>query len=133
MYLYAGIVDRWVDGDTVDVNVDLGFGVWKASQRFRVFGINTPEIRGPEREAGLISAGRVEALAPGGSTVIVNSFSDKKGKYGRWLGDVWFRCPAGVTLPGDVLPAVDHDDPALRWWSVSSVLLAEGLADAVEY
>ena len=43
MYEYRVIIDRWVDGDTVDVDIDLGFGVWLKDQRVRLYGINAPE------------------------------------------------------------------------------------------
>ena len=45
MYEYRVIIDRWVDGDTVDVDIDLGFGVWLKDQRVRLYGINAPESR----------------------------------------------------------------------------------------
>jgi len=79
-YTYNAIVDRWVDGDTVDLRVDLGFTVW-VKQRFRLSNIDTPE-RG---EALWHEArNRASELAPSGSTVVVQSH--KTDKYGRYLG-----------------------------------------------
>ena len=45
MYEYNAELDRVVDGDTVDVNIDLGFGIWIRDERVRVMGIDTPELR----------------------------------------------------------------------------------------
>ncbi len=54
MFEYRAIVENVVDGDTVDLTVDLGFRI-QIRDRFRLSGINTPEVRGSEREAGLRS------------------------------------------------------------------------------
>jgi micrococcal nuclease len=84
LYEYRATVDRWVDGDTVDLIVDLGFTVHMRT-RFRLLGVDTPEVnRIASREAGLAATAFAESLAPAGSTVIVES--KKTGKYGRWLG-----------------------------------------------
>ena len=45
MYEYNCKMVRVVDGDTVDVDIDLGFGVWMRNQRIRMYGIDTPESR----------------------------------------------------------------------------------------
>lgn len=78
-YEYRATVVRWIDGDTVDLNVDLGFHLTMAG-RFRLDGIDTPE-RG--RQGHLEAKARAEALAPVGSDVLV--ITEKGDKYGRWL------------------------------------------------
>ena len=45
MYEYKCKIDRVVDGDTVDVDIDLGFGIWLRKERVRLYGIDTPECR----------------------------------------------------------------------------------------
>ena len=45
MYEYNCKIRRVVDGDTVDVDIDLGFGIVYANQRIRLYGIDTPESR----------------------------------------------------------------------------------------
>ena len=50
MYEYRCKVSRVVDGDTVDVDIDLGFGVWLHKERVRVLGIDTPESRTRDKE-----------------------------------------------------------------------------------
>ena len=102
MYEYHCKILKVVDGDTVDVDIDLGFGVWLKKERVRVNGIDTPESRTRDKEEkkfGLISKNRVKQLLPVGSTQILKTESDrngedKKGKFGRILGDFVFNKPS---------------------------------------
>ena len=50
MYEYRVKILRVVDGDTVDVDIDLGFGVWMHKERVRLYGIDTPESRTRDKE-----------------------------------------------------------------------------------
>ena len=50
MYEYKCKVTRVVDGDTVDIDIDLGFGVWLHKERVRIYGIDTPESRTRDKE-----------------------------------------------------------------------------------
>jgi len=91
MYEYNAKVIKWVDGDTVDVDIDLGFGIIYANQRIRLHGINAPETRTrdlAEKEKGLIAKEYVNRMAPVGSEIILKTHLDKKGKFGRILGEV---------------------------------------------
>ena len=78
-YAYNAEVVRWVDGDTVDLIVDLGFKI-TLHERFRLHGVDTPE-RGQDgfKEATEFC----EEFAPVGSRVSVATY--KTGKFGRWL------------------------------------------------
>jgi micrococcal nuclease len=82
-YTYAATVVRWVDGDTVDLDVDLGFHM-RAKDRFRLYGINTPE-RG--QEGYHQATAYMEERAPVGSTIIVRTYPETE-KYGRWLAEI---------------------------------------------
>ena len=92
---YKVEVVRVVDGDTVDVDIDLGFGVWMHKERVRMMGIDTPESRTRdkvEKAFGLASKERLKQLLPIGSisvlkTEIDRSGEDSRGKFGRVLGD----------------------------------------------
>ena len=88
MYEYRVEVIKVVDGDTVDVNIDLGFGVWLKKQRIRLFGIDAPESRTrdlDEKRYGLMAKDYLkDRLADG---AILKTRLDKKGKYGRILGE----------------------------------------------
>ena len=92
MYEYNAKVLRIVDGDTLDVDIDLGFGVWIHKERIRLEGIDTPESRTrdlEEKKFGLLSKEYVRNLLPVGSIVkLVCKSYDSKGKFGRILGDI---------------------------------------------
>ena len=93
MYEYRAKLIKVVDGDTVDVDIDLGFGVWLKDERVRIMGIDTPESRTSdkvEKVFGLASKERLKELL--GKECILKTFAakngeDMKGKFGRILGD----------------------------------------------
>ena len=95
MWTYRAKVIKVIDGDTVDVDIDLGFGIWQKNERVRIMGIDTPESRTRdkvEKKFGLASKQFVKDMMPVGSkqvlkTQIDRSGEDKKGKFGRILGD----------------------------------------------
>ena len=94
MYAYRCKILRIVDGDTVDVDIDLGFGVWMHRERVRIMGIDTPESRTrdlTEKKFGLAAKEFVRFLMPVGSSQIIMTHKDKTGKFGRILGDfkIW--------------------------------------------
>lgn len=86
MYTYKAKLMRVVDGDTVDAEIDLGFGVFM-KQRIRLYGIDTPESRTrdlEEKERGLAAKARLSELL--GKEFIVETILNKRGKFGRILG-----------------------------------------------
>lgn len=86
MYQYkAKIIDVY-DGDTVTAMVDLGFYHYQ-QMKFRLYGINTPEIRGEEREKGLLVRDILRAMILD-KEVTINSYKDKQEKYGRYLANI---------------------------------------------
>lgn len=89
MYTYRCKINRVIDGDTVDVDIDLGFGVWLHNERVRIVGIDAPETRTrdlEEKAFGLAATERAKELLPEGSKQTLIS-KDFKGKFGRILGD----------------------------------------------
>ena len=89
MFEYNCKIVKVVDGDTADVDIDLGFGVWLKKQRIRFYGIDTPESRTrdlEEKKYGLMAKEMVLAHLPIGSTQILRTHKDGVGKYGRILG-----------------------------------------------
>jgi len=90
VYEYSCEVKRVVDGDTVDVVIDLGLSIHYAS-RVRLYGIDTPESRTrnkDEKVRGLMSKKYlINALSKG--QVIIKTHRDKKGKFGRVLGEMY--------------------------------------------
>ena len=88
MHEYRCKVVRVVDGDTVDVDIDLGFGVWLKKQRIRLFGIDTPESRTRDKEEKIYGLKAKEFLKDqlkNGATL--RTHKDGKGKFGRILGE----------------------------------------------
>ena len=98
IYLYRATTRRVVDGDTIDMDIDLGFGVMLCGDngkgmRFRLFGIDTPESRtrdAREKRFGKLATARVQQLLPVGSKHTIRTTMDKRGKYGRAMADVLF-------------------------------------------
>mgnify|MGYP000385880399 CR=1 FL=1 len=89
MYEYKALVTKVYDGDTITVDIELGFGVFFNKQTLRLAYINTPEVRGTEKEQGYISRDRVRELILG-KEVIIKTQKDSKGKYGRWIAEVFY-------------------------------------------
>lgn len=95
MYEYRAELIKVVDGDTVDVDIDLGFGVWLKNERVRIMGIDTPESRTSdkvEKLFGLAAKNRVKKMLE--KNIVLKTFAakdgeDMKGKFGRILGDFY--------------------------------------------
>jgi len=89
VFEYNCTIVRVIDGDTVDVDIDLGFGVWLKKQRIRLYGIDTPESRTrdlEEKKYGNLAKEFVQFHLPVGETRILSTVKDAVGKYGRILG-----------------------------------------------
>ena len=88
-------VIKVVDGDTVDVDINLGFGVWLHDERVRIMGIDTPESRTSEKVEDLFgeaAKARLKELMEDGGKLITTEDKkgeDMKGKFGRILGDFY--------------------------------------------
>ena len=92
MYEYKCKMVRVVDGDTVDVDIDLGFGVWLRKQRIRMYGIDTPESRTSDKVEKVYGKAATEFLKKwtNAGHLVLKTFKDGKGKYGRILGELWY-------------------------------------------
>ena len=90
MHEYNCKILRVVDGDTVDVDIDLGFDIILSRQRIRLYGIDTPESRTrdlDEKKYGLLAKQMVQDYCPVGSTITLRTRKDDRGKFGRILGE----------------------------------------------
>jgi len=90
MYDYQCTIVRVVDGDTVDVDIDLGFDTWRCGERIRLYGIDTPECRtrdAEEKAAGFLAKEFVEDSLHVGATYRLQT--KEKGKFGRYLGTIY--------------------------------------------
>ena len=126
MYDYMAELVKVVDGDTIDCDIDLGFGVWLKNQRVQLYGINAPETRTKdllEKEAGLLAKARLTALLP--DRFLLTSVKDKKGKFGRILGII--NIPQTKTL--------DRNGKKIKhiFIDVNRLLVKEGHAKEAKY
>lgn len=87
-YVRKAKVVRVVDGDTIDVLVDLGFDI-TIKERVRLARINAPEMTGAEKTKGALAKAFLVKLLEGREFVIVQTVKDKE-KYGRYLAEVTF-------------------------------------------
>ena len=109
LYNYRAVVTGVYDGDSFTIDIDLGFNNWMKNQKVRLLGINTPEIRGEERPDGLVARDRLRELILD-KEIIITSYKDKSGKYGRWLATVFLKQDG-------------------MFENINTLLLAEGLAE----
>ena len=102
MYYYKAEVTRIIDGDTIDVTIDLGFSV-ATKARLRLYGINTPESRTrdkAEKKRGKAATARLqELIAKNKGWVYMQS--REKGKYGRYLAEIYIPASNGVEKDED--------------------------------
>lgn len=134
-YRYDARVREVYDGDTIYVDIDLGLRVWQHGVGLRLFGVDTPELRGESKDAGYAARDFVcAALArvpvadvagfeksgrrlvlPSPVPVFLHSHGDDDGKYGRLLSTVWFYDDGGQLV------------------SLNELLLSHGHATATTY
>jgi len=89
MYEYECKIVRVIDGDSIVVDIDLGFGLWIHGESIRLFGVDCPECRSRDKEekaAGLAAQRVVEKFLQVGETYTLNT--QGKGKFGRYLGTI---------------------------------------------
>ena len=114
MYQYNITIDRVIDGDTVVVDIDLGFNINLYKQKVRLHGINAPESRTRDKEEkfrGLAAKARLKEILREREGRLE---SKEKGKYGRILGELFVKSPVSE-----------------KWDNVNKQLVKEG--HAVEY
>ena len=142
---YDVVVVKVIDGDTVDVDIDLGFGVTLRDERVRIMGIDTPESRTRDKVEDLFgeaAKARLKELMKDGAKLITTENKhgeDMKGKFGRILGD--FRAPNG-DLVTDIMIAEGHavayfggskEEIALKHEANRQKLLREGIISTEAY
>ena len=121
MYEYKCKMVRVVDGDTVDVDIDLGFGVWMQKQRIRMYGIDTPESRTSDKVEKVYGKAATEFLTKwtNAGELTLKTFKDGKGKFGRILGELWY---GGEHNINQLLVDNHH---AVRYYGQSKEYIAE--------
>jgi len=88
LYSYRANITSIHDGDTLTVDIDLGFGVWLREQKLRLYGINAPELSTAE---GKNSRDAIVGLLGSNTAVDIETKKPEgeKEKYGRWLATIW--------------------------------------------
>lgn len=94
LYCYRATIVSVYDGDTVRADIDLGLRTWIHEEKLRLARIDAPEIRGEEREKGLVARDFLANLVLD-KDLIVETIKDRKGKYGRYLAELWIKDQAG--------------------------------------
>ena len=105
LWRYRAKLVRVIDGDTIVVDIDKGFGDWRHGEHIRLAGIDAPEVRGEEREAGREAARFLEDLLDRrkGPYLYLITDRDRTGKFGRYIARVVIDTPDG---PVDVCEAL---------------------------
>ena len=88
-FIYKAKVIKVYDGDTITCNIDCGFGIILKKQKIRLHGINAPEMKGDSRDEGIQSRDELREKILD-NNIILKTFKDKKGKYGRYLGLIYY-------------------------------------------
>ena len=89
-YCYDAFVTKCYDGDTITCDIDVGFGITLKKQKIRLFGINTPEVRGDDKELGYIARDFIRNKILH-QNILLYTIKDKTGKYGRMLGIIYHK------------------------------------------
>ena len=114
LYQYRGVVAKVYDGDTITVEIDLGFKTSVKGEKIRLSRINAPEVRGDTKAEGLKSRDYLRLLILN-KEIILETMKDKKGKYGRYLGEIYVK---------------DNND---NWLNINNHLVDKGFAEYKEY
>ena len=88
-YVYKALLKRIIDADTIVCDIDLGCEIWLRNEHCRLIGIDAPEVRGEERPQGIESRIFLETLLGQDQRLLLRTHKNHKGKYGRWLVEVW--------------------------------------------
>jgi|SRR6056300_84685 micrococcal nuclease len=137
-----------VDGDTVDVDIDLGFGVTLTDERVRIMGIDTPESRTRDRVEDLFgeaAKARLKELMKNGGKLITTEDrkgEDMKGKFGRVLGDFKVEYNGEMKIVTDILVEEGHavayfggskEEIQMKHMANREKLLREGVVSKEDY
>lgn len=94
LYHYRAVVTDVYDGDTCTIDVDLGLNVWMRGEKVRLRGINAPELRKEQLVAGRAARDFLRELILE-KEVIVRTRKEARGKYGRWIADIFLETENG--------------------------------------
>lgn len=111
LYWYGFKLKRVIDGDTIVGDIDLGFNMFINDQHIRVAKVNTPEVRGKEKEEGLKVKSSVEGVLEAATEIRIHT--TERDSFGRVIADVYVR---------------HHTE---SWMSIADFLIANNLGEVV--
>jgi len=107
LYHYTAQVQSVYDGDTCRVDIDLGLGIWIRNEKLRLVRINAPEMTGSDKPRGEASRDFLRGLIDG-REIIIETVKDQRGKYGRYLAEIWIGQDGVWSNVNDALVAAGH-------------------------
>lgn len=108
LFQCRALVTAVYDGDTCTADIDLGLGIWVRGEKLRLHRINTPELTGTDKPAGIRARDHLKSLVEGKS-VLLQTIKDRREKYGRYLAEIWLEQAVGAPLNvNDALVAAGH-------------------------
>jgi micrococcal nuclease len=107
LFHYTAFVQSVYDGDTCRVDIDLGLGIWIRNEKLRLIRINAPEMTGSDKARGEASRDFLRELIDG-REIIIETLKDQRGKYGRYLAEIWIKQEGVWINVNDALVAADH-------------------------
>lgn len=127
MYQYNAIIRKVVDGDTIEIDIDLGLSAWVHNEKIRLYGIDTPEVYGvkkgsPEWELGNQSSEFVKHILKENNEVIIETIKDKKEKFGRYLALIF------IQIDQSVLVGLTDIRNIGEYYCLNDILIGKGLA-----
>jgi len=127
MYQYNAVIRKVVDGDTIEIDIDLGLSAWVHNETIRLYGIDTPEVYGVKKgsaewERGNLASEFVKKYLIEKDQVIIETIKDKKEKYGRYLALIYLK------IDRNVLNGMTDIRSIGDFYCLNDILVANGLA-----
>jgi micrococcal nuclease len=127
MYQYNAVIRKVVDGDTIEIDIDLGLSAWVHNEKIRLYGIDTPEVYGVKKgsaewERGTRASEFVKKYLIENDPVIIETIKDKKEKYGRYLALIY------IKIDQSVLTGLTDIRSIGEFYCLNDMLIAKGLA-----
>jgi len=127
MYQYRAIIQKVVDGDTIEINIDLGLSTWIHNEKLRLYGVDTPEVYGVKKgsaewERGNLASEFVKKYLIEKDEVVIETIKDKREKYGRYLAIVY------IKIDQSILAGLTGIRSIGDFYCLNDILIAKGLA-----
>ena len=128
MYQYQAQIQKVVDGDTYEIDIDLGLKVWARKEKVRLYGVDTPEVYGVKKDSEEYKLGKqasdfAKSIIKKGDWSIVETMKDAKGKYGRYLAVLYIR------VEPEILEGLENIRVIGDFYCLNDILVAKGYAE----